>query len=183
MDIPSKAKLWWIGLGIEVIQNNIASPQENGIVECLQGTCHRWVNPSQLTNIKELQGQLDEMSSFQRNLYQMPKRSYMTRIECYPELEMNPRKYEPNHFNMALVDQYLANQIWQRRIKQKGSTHFFGLEIQIGKQFGNTDTFITFDPEQRQWVFRNRQGYFLKSSSIGIPCQKDIKEFAVMSKN
>ena len=43
--VPTKTILWWVGLGIKVIQNTPRRPQENGIVECLQGTMCSWSNP------------------------------------------------------------------------------------------------------------------------------------------
>lgn len=183
MDIPSKSKLWWIGLGIEVIQNTPGVPQENGVVECLQGICHKWVHPPIINNKEELQTCLDDISDFQRNHYQMPQRSYKTRIELYPELEHNQRKYDPEQFSIEQVYQYLAKQIWQRKIKQKGSVHFFGQEVFLGREFGGQATYITFDSSSLQWIFRDSNGLFLKATSVAVPSASEIKQFAVMSKN
>jgi len=167
MNIPTKAKLWWIGLGIK----------------CLQGICSRWVNPILFENEYKLQRSLNEVSDFQRNDYQIPGLGYQTRIELYPELEKNLRKYDPQAFNMELVDQYLSQQIWERAIKEKGSVHFFGKEIYLSQRFGKQDTFITYDPRARQWIFRDRKGTFLKASTLAVPNRKEIIDFAVMSKN
>ena len=51
-NVASKAKLWWIGLGINVIQNTPRCPQQNGIVESLQGTICSWSNPSDCETIE-----------------------------------------------------------------------------------------------------------------------------------
>jgi len=102
MNIPTKAKLWWIGLGINVIQNTPGVPQENGAVECLQGICSRWVNPILIECEYKLQRSLNEVSDFQRNDYQIPGLGYQTRIELYPELEENPRKYDPQALSANL---------------------------------------------------------------------------------
>jgi len=182
-DIPTKAKLWWIGLGIEVVQNRPRVPQENGIVECLQGICYRWINPSQLQTPEELQIQLDQISDFQRNHYELPNRAYKTRIALYPELEQNPRKYNPDNFNMKLVDQFLAKQVWQRKANQNGQVSFFDHRISIGRAFKNQKVFISFDDIERQWVFRDSKGYLLNTSSKAIPSEEEIKKFAVISKN
>lgn len=182
-DVPTKAKLWWIGLGIQVIQNPPRLPQENGIVECLQGVCHRWVNPKQIQTPEQLQIQLDQISDFQRNHYELPNRSYKTRIALYPELEQNSRKYHPNKFNMKLVDQFMASKVWQRKTNQNGQLSFFDQKISIGRVFKNLKVYITFDDIERQWVFRNDKGALLKTSTKAIPCEKEIKNFAVMSKN
>jgi len=182
-DIPTKAKLWWIGLGIEVIQNPPRLPQENGIVECLQGVCHRWVHPKEIESPKQLQEQLDQISDFQRNHYEIPGQAYKTRIELYPDLEQNSRKYNPCQFNMKLVDQFLASKIWQRKADQNGRLSFFHQKICIGRPFKNLKVYITFDDIDRQWVFRNDKGTLLKTSTKAVPCEKEIKKFAVMSKN
>ena len=182
-DVPTKAKLWWIGLGIQVIQNPPRLPQENGIVECLQGVCHRWVNPKQIQTPEQLQIQLDQISDFQRNHYELPNRSYKTRIALYPELKQNSRKYHPNKFNMKLVDQFMASKVWQRKTNQNGQLSFFDQKISIGRVFKNLKVYITFDDIERQWVFRNDKGALLKTSTKAIPCEKEIKNFAVMSKN
>lgn len=182
-DVPTKAKLWWIGLGIEVIQNPPRLPQENGIVECLQGVCHRWVNPKQIQTPQQLQTQLDQISDFQRNHYELPNRFYKTRIALYPELEQNSRKYHPSKFNMKLVDQFMASRVWQRKTNQNGQLSFFDQKISIGRAFKNLKVYITFDDIERQWVFRNDKGALLKTSTKAIPCEKEIKNFAVISKN
>lgn len=49
-DVPTKSKLWWIGLGIKVIQNELRRPQQNGAVECLQGIMKRWANKGSAEN-------------------------------------------------------------------------------------------------------------------------------------
>ena len=182
-DVPTKAKLWWIGLGIEVIQNTPRVPQENGIEECLQGVCHRWVNPSQIQKPEQLQVELDQISNFQRNHYELPNRNYKTRIELYPELETNSRKYKPKQFNMRLVDQYLATQVWQRKTNQNGQLSFLDQKISIGRAFKNQKVYITFDEIERQWVIRNDKGHLLKTSFKAVPSKEELKNFAVMSKN
>ena len=176
-DIPTKAKLWWIGLGIEVIQNTPGKPQENGAVECLQGICYRWVNPIVFDTPQDLQLELDEISDFQRNYYRMPKRSYMTRIECHPELAQNPRKYDSDNFNIDRVYQYLATCLWQRTIKGNGSTHFFGKAIYIGTRYADQKVYITFDPIELQWIFRSTRGNFFESLHFSRAYRKRNKRF------
>lgn len=182
-DIPTMAKLWWIGLGIEVIQNPVRCPQENGIVECLQGICKRWTHPSSIQTIELLQKELDWISDFQRNHYEMPQKGYLTRIQLYPELETNSRTYQPNKFNINYVFQFLENQVWRRTVNKKGTLHFFKNEIYIDKKLTGFEVLITFDSIEKQWVVRAKDATLLKTSKQGIPEEKTIKEFALMSKN
>lgn len=182
-DVPTKAKLWWIGLGIKVIQNPPRLPQENGIVECLQGTCCRWTNPNSCTNVEELQKALDETSDFQRNHYEIPALKNKTRKELYPDLALNPRKYNPNNFDINKVHEYLSKKVWQRKATSIGRISFFGENIHIGRPFSGVEIFITFDPIEKQWIFRNKKGLLLKTSSTAVPQNEDFKEFTIISKN
>ena len=182
-DIPTKAKLWWIGLGIQVIQNPPRCPQENGIVEGLQGICYKWTNPKKIQTAKQLQAKLNEISEFQRNHYEMPNRNNQTRIELYPNLNTNKRKYDPHQFNMNLVDNFLSQQVWERRTNQNGVFSFFDHRIYIGRKFKKQEVYITFDPVVRQWMVRNKKGLLLKTSSKAVPMEKEIKNFAIISKN
>lgn len=183
-NLPTKAKLWWIGLGIKVKQNPPRLPQENGIVECLQGTCHRWTNPISCNSVKELQKSLDEVSDFQRDNYEIPALKNKTRLELYPELESNPRKYDPNDFSIDKVYEYLARKVWQRKIRFIGNITFFNQTIHIGRPFGGMETFITFDPEEKQWIFRSKDGTLLKTSKKVVPQKEDFLDcFTTVSKN
>lgn len=184
-DVPSKAKLWWIGLGINVIQNTPRCPQQNGIVECLQGTICSWSNPNKCTCIQDLQERIDKESNFQRNQYQMPAKDYKTRIELHPDLETNERKYDPNNFDMNLVYEFLSNQVWTRTIKKNGEIKHFGewLYVGKGKDCIERKVDVTFDPQILKWVVRKKDGTLLKETSKAVPSEKHIKEFAVMSKN
>lgn len=182
-DVPTKAKFWWIGLGIKVIQNPPRLPQENGIVECLQGTCCRWSNPSSCNNMQELQKALDETSDFQRNHYEISALKNKTRKEIYPELELNLRKYDPNHFDIGKVYTYLSKKVWQRKAKSIGSISLLGENIHIGRAFGGIEIYITFDPIEKQWIFRNKKGLLLKTSFKAVPQKKDFKDFTIISKN
>jgi len=183
MDMPTRAKLWWIGLGIKVTQNRPRCPQENGVVECLQGIMNSWSNPKGCTSIEEFQKRLDEESDFQRNHYRIPAKKNKTRIECYPELETNPRRYDPQKFDMKLVDQYLSKQVWTRRLCKNGELSFYGKRNYIGIQHARQVITITFDPIERQWRFCKTDGTFLKPSSKAVPDKKDLINFATMSKN
>ncbi len=182
-DVPTKAKLWWIGLGIEVIQNTPGRPQENGTVECLQGIMKSWSAPRTQANLKALQKRLDEESNFQRNHYRIPSKNRQTRLEMYPELMTNTRTYAPEQFNIQRVYDYLKKFVWQRRVRNNGEVKLFGQYIYIGKKYAKEPITMTIDPIEHQWECRKLDGTLLKLTKRGIPSEKEIKEFAMMSKN
>lgn len=182
-DLPTLAKLWWIGLGIEVIQNRPLTPQENGVVECLQGIICSWVNPKQHPHSKSLQKRINQESDFQRNHYQIPAKGNKTRIEIYPELEENNRVYHPDNFNMNLVYEYLSQFVWYRSIKKSGMVGFNGEPIYVGYKFAYLPITVSFDPSEKVWLFRKTDGTLLKTSSKGVYTEEQIKEFSIMSMN
>ena len=112
-DVPTKSILWWVGLGINVIQNPPRTPQDNGAVENLQGTLYRWTKPSIFDNIEDFQNKINEESKFQRESYRIPSKGYKTRKELFPELETNKekRKFTPELFDIQNVYEFLATKI------------------------------------------------------------------------
>ena len=182
-DVPTKSKMWWIGLGIQVIQNQPRCPQQNGAVECLQGIMKNWSNPKAQKCIKSLQKRLDEESDFQRNHYQIPAKKNKTRIELHPSLQTNPRRYDPNKFDMNLVYDFLSEQVWKRSINGGGKVNIMGMVIYISYKMKKQPVTVTFDPFEKQWLIRTENGTLLKTSTKGVPTEKQIKDFAIMSKN
>jgi len=183
LDMPTKAKLWWIGLGINVIQNRPRCPQENGVVECLQGILNCWSNPKGYDSIETFQERLDEESDFQRNHYQMPNKHNYTRIELYPELATNKRKYAPEQFNMDHIYQFLSKQVWTRKVSKFGELSFFGKTHYVGAKYAKDSVTVTFDPKEKQWMICNLNGMLLKLSKIAVPQRDEILNFATMSMN
>lgn len=182
-DVPTVAKLWWIGLGINVIQNTPRCPQQNGAVECLQGVMYNWSNAPGQATIEALQQRLDEESEFQRNAYRMPAYQYQTRSEHFAELNVVKRPYDPANFDLQRVYDYLSEQVWQRRVTEKGNTKFFSQDIYVGKKYARQLIYATFDPLERQWLFRKADGTLLKTSAKGVPTEAQIKGFALMASN
>ena len=179
MDIPTKTVLWWTGLGIKVIQNKPGCPQQNGIVESLQGTMYRWSNPKKQPNKEALQQRLDKESDFQRNHYKLPSRNHKTRKELYPDLENNLRKYNPNKFNINLVYEYLESMVFSRNVNRNGGVKIFGERFHIGRKYLGERIIITFDPIDRLWIFKNEKGILMKTSNKAVPTENEIKEFAL----
>lgn len=183
IDVPTKSKLWWIGLGIKVIQNKLRSPQENGVVECLQGIMNNWSNPKKQNSIEALQSRLDKESDFQRNHYRIPAKGNKTRIELYPGLQTNPRNYNPNKFDMNLVYNFLSEQVWNKTINASGNISIMGKAIYVSYKMKRHPVTVTFDPSEKIWLIRKEDGTLLQKSVKGVPTEKQIKDFAILSKN
>lgn len=182
-DVPTKSKMWWIGLGIKVIQNQLRCPQQNGAVECLQGILKSWSNPKKYKGMQGLQERLDEESDFQRNHYRIPSKGNKTRIELHPSLEENPKEYNPDNFDINLVYDFLSEQVWDRSINSGGYVNMMGIKIYISYKLKKQPITVTFDPLEKKWLIRKENGTLLKDSISGVPTEKEIKDFAIMSKN
>jgi hypothetical protein len=162
IDVPTLTELWWTGLGIEVIRNQPACPQQNGTVEGLQGICARWSEPNECKDIESLQKSVNEANRIQRFVYRVPRKKHQTRASMYPSLESNPRRYKPQDFSMERVWLFLAERVWRRTVYSSGTIRFCGEVFYIGRQFRNVDVTITFDPMKQVWMIRNRKGELLK---------------------
>ena len=84
---------------------------------------------------------------------------------------------------MERVYAYLSRQAWQRSVKDNGQVKMFSNWIYIGTRFAKETVTVTFDPLEAQWLFRKNDGTLLKASNVGIPTEKEIKDFALVSKN
>jgi len=174
MDTPTVAKLWWIGLGIEVIQNTPGCPQQNGGVECSQGILCRWSNPVSQADAQALQRRLDAEATFHRNGFRLSKRGNRTRLMIYPELETNERRYSPNNFRIGRVHKWLANQVWQRRVRQNGEIKLLGQLIYISQRHKREQVDIVFDPIDKQWLVSLADGTIVRQTQKGVPTRRDI---------
>ena len=178
-DSPTKSILWWVGLGITVTQNTPRRPQENGIVECLQGTMYRWSNPKSQVSVNALQDRLNEESDFQRNHYCLIARNGKTRNELYPMLQANERVYNPDNFDMKLVDTYLSKKVLYRPVGKNGLVRFMGETVYVGRKYFKECITVTFDPLERLWMIRKEDGTLLKMTVKGVPSKEVILNFAV----
>lgn len=182
-DLPTMTILWWVGLGIEVIQNDPGCPQQNAIVEGLQDTCYRWAAPQKQYNLDALQKSLDEAGRIHREVYQLARRGYKTRIQLYPDLMDNPRSFSHDLFDMNRVYTFLSQKVWQRKVKTAGTIKVFNQEIYVGSRFGHWPVTVTFDPIEHQWMIRATDGRLLKASNKALIQEEQIWEHVQLSKN
>lgn len=183
IDAPTLTELWWTGLGIEVVRNRPACPQQNGTVEGLQGICARWAEPNLCGNPEELQKAVNEANRIQRHVFLMPHKKHQIRAALYPGLETNPRQYDPKEFSMNRVREVLAQRVWKRTVHSAGTIRFCGEVFYIGRQFAQQQVTITLDPIQHVWMIRNTKGELLKTESKAVFEETAILNHVNMSKN
>jgi hypothetical protein len=149
---PTLPILWWVGMGIEVIQNTPRRPQENGIVENLQGTTYRWVHPASYDNTQDLQRANDEISRRQREVYRIRRKEDKTRKELYPQLDDCPRPYDRTNFCIEKVHQYLSAYVWHRKVEAGGGIKLFGQYFPVGSKWKGQEVSIILDPAINHWI-------------------------------
>jgi transposase InsO family protein len=151
-DNPTMPVLWWVSMGIQVILNTPRQPQENGIVENLQGTTYRWVDPSQYQSGEQFQEATQEIARRQREVYRIRRKGDKTRKELYPQLEQKPRPYKREDFSIKRVYKYLAEFVWERKVQSSGRVKLFGDYLPVGYKWRGQKTCVTFDPALNAWI-------------------------------
>lgn len=177
-DLPTLAILWWVGLGIEVIQNRPRRPQENGAVESSQGILNRWVNPKEFNSLKALNRELFQKAQFQREVYMIPNKDYKTRMSLFPELAQSPRRYSPKNFDFQKVEAFLAQKAWIRKVKRNGEIKLFAQTIYLGTRFAAQSVSIIYDPHEHIWQVHDSKGALIKLSQKKLVRKEDIMVFA-----
>ena len=151
-DNPTMPVLWWVGMGIKVILNTPRQPQENGIVENLQGTVYRWAVPSQYETRQQLQEATDQTAHRQRAAYRIRRKGDKTRTELYPQLDQRLRPYNREGFSIQRVYKYLAGFVWERKVKSNGRVKIFGDALPVGYKWRGEKVCVIFDPALNAWI-------------------------------
>jgi len=155
---PTRLTLWWVGLGIE--HRLALSPMRNGCIE--RG--HRTLNERTLVDqhfhdADELQKQVDA-DWYELNA-ECPSRAKgcngQPPLVAHPELLVPRRPYRPEWeldlFDLKRVDDYLATRTWLRTVSEVGQVSLGGQRYGLGAAWAGQTVSISFDPEQRRFVF------------------------------
>jgi transposase InsO family protein len=149
--------------GIHVKLNPPRRPQKNAKVERNQGTTCRWADPKSCKDYIDFQIQLNQAVFDQREVFKTRVCKGKTRAEYFPDLFLNPNKFNTDGFFPHLTYEHLATGRWNRKVSKDGSTRLFGVDYQVGRPHRLKEVTVTFDPDQFQWVFMDRNGHFLKA--------------------
>jgi hypothetical protein len=174
-DLPTLTVLWWSGLGIKVILNKPGCPQQNGTVEGLQRICFNWANSKDSKSVEEFQKSVDHARYIQRNVYHIKGKK--TRSEIFPELKLNPRKYNIEDFDFNKVCLFLALNVWERLVSKDGDIKFNARKLFVSRDYIGQKVTVTFDPVARHWLIRANNGTLINKSSKGVPTKETILYF------
>ena len=164
-DWPPELALWLIGCGIDVHYNDPHSPTQNAVVERSQETGQRWADPASCTSPEQLQKNLNEADTIQREVY--PSIGGQSRAAAYPGLTHSGRPYsrrwEEEHWDLGRVLEHLAAYVAVRRVDKNGKVSLYHRPYYVGTLHRGKQIYVVVDPERGEWVFADLAGRQLRS--------------------
>lgn len=163
-DIPSALALWLVGLGVKVLLNRPRQCTDNAIVERSHGVLANWVEPERAQDCSDLQTQMAWAIVMQREHYPVFKEQH--RLDLYPDLVNNPRRYERegevDRWQLAAVLSQLSTRIWRRRVDKAGCISFFSHAYSVGRAYAGKSVIVRLDIQTQHWRIESEQGDPLK---------------------
>jgi len=161
---PPELALWLLGLGINLIWNPPARPQENGAVERSQGVGKKWGEPHTCVTDRELQRRMDKFDQLQRERY--PFHGQQSRLQSHPELTRPRRRYtrtrERASWRWDLVTEHLKEYAVTRKVDIKGSVSLYNRNHYVGISYARQHVVVMYDAIEHQWEFYNAWGQILR---------------------
>ena len=138
----SPLALHLVARGCEVLFNPPRTPTENAKVERCQGTTGKWADAPNCKDLKTFIESLDYAVVAQREKYKTRVCKGKTRMEFYPELASNSRKYNSQNFETQRVLKFLEQGKWYRKVSSVGQISLFSEKYQVGFQYKNQEISI-----------------------------------------
>lgn len=153
-----------IARGCDVLINPPRTPTKNAKVERSQGTTGKWSDAKSCTSLEELRSNLDYAVIAQRERLKTRVCKGLTRAEYYPELFTNPKKYDPEDFDIQRIFQHLTQGKWYRTVHQNGQTDMFGQYYQVGFKYGKQNIIVKLEMVEQIpfWSFYDENFNLLK---------------------
>lgn len=159
-DLPTDLALWLLGLGIEMVWNRPAHPQENGIVERDHGTLKPWVEAHQCRDLRQLQQRLEQAARIQRAQFRGD--DGRTRVERHPQLAAGAAAYDPSQetqqWQLARVAAFLARTVYRRRANHAGQISLYNRSYAVGRRYAQQYLAVRFDAATLEWVIGTETG-------------------------
>ena len=160
--IPPLA-LWLIGLGIRVIWNRPATPQDNAKVERSQGVMGIWTEYTKSQDLFELQIRLWKEAHFHNCHFPIRRKGKRTRIELFPRLLHTGKDWKPADFQLNRVLTFMAKGHWERKVSSNGQISFYGQRFSIGIQYKHQKVSIKLNPSENCWNIFDANGLLIKT--------------------
>lgn len=181
--IPALA-LWLIGLGINVLWNRPAKPQDNAIVERSQGVMGRWTEYQKCSSASHLQMRLWKEAEFHNLYFPIRRKSGLTRRELFPRLYHSGKQWNPANFDLQRVLNFLAPAVWERKASKNGQFWIYGQRLNAGVKYKHQKLSIKLDPKTNQWRIFNLAGELIMSKPSPFSSKSIWRlDFSAISKN
>lgn len=162
---PSAFTLWLVGLGIEHRVIRSRRPTDQGEVERQHRTLGDWLwKDTHFDTLEALRAALVETNQTYNEEY--PARTVHCHrtppLIAHPNASQSGRPFHPSLewelFDMAGVDAFLAQQVWNRTASETGMVSVGGHPYYLGRPNGGQKVSVTFQPEGRTLRFETRDG-------------------------
>jgi hypothetical protein len=182
-DLPPELALWLIGLGIEMLWNPPATPQDNGVVERGQGVAKNWAEPHLCESVEHLQRRLTEEDHVQREVY--PSIDGKSRLAAYPQLKHSGRVYnrawERRHWDWQKICDHLCGYVVQRRIDSSGKLGIYHHKLYVGTMHKGLTVNVQFDPLRSEWIVSDERGHQLHRTPAAMLTPVRVQRLQVSS--
>ncbi len=155
--------LWLIGLGIKVIWNRPATPQDNAVVERSQGVMARWTEYARCRDTTAFQSRLWREAEFHNFHFPIRRKGNKTRIQLFPQLPHTGTDWNPANFKLCRVLAFIAGGQWERIVSSKGQIYCYGKRFSVGTHYKHQKVSIKLDPDKNQWNIFDPTGNFIKT--------------------
>jgi hypothetical protein len=180
-DLPTELVLWLAGLDVPVAFIPPRRPQDNGVVERSQGTGKRWGDPPTAADAAALQVVMDDMDRRQREQY--PYQGRLSRMAAYPALAHSGRPYdaawERRHWSEERALDLLADYVVARQVSGTGTVSVYNRNYYVGKAYLGQLVWVRFDPQQRCWLFGDRDNHLVNQHAAPEVCAANILRLTV----
>jgi hypothetical protein len=155
--------LWLKGLGIQPIWNRTRTPQDNAKVERMQGVSASWSQAKDAQNLDHLRTNLEQACIFQREKYPTRILKNRTRLEVYPNLLENSRKFDPEKFDFGQVAAFLESFCFHRRVSQVGQVNIANRRIQAGRKYARQNVYVKYNAQEHLWEILDEQNKLIRT--------------------
>jgi hypothetical protein len=162
LEIIPPLALWLICLGIKVIWNRPAVPQDNTKVERAQGVMGGWTEYDKCEDTTELQVRLWKEADFYNYSFPIKRKGGKRRIESFPTLAHTGKDWNPADFKLYRGLIFLAKGYWERKVNTVGQCSLYGQRFGIGMAYKNQKVSIKLNPQKNVWNISDDKGNFIK---------------------
>lgn len=157
-NLPSRLELFCAGLGVAVVPIRPARPTDHGAVERQHATLDAALLGPAFPDLAAAQTALDRHVALLNTRFPSRARVCGGRppLVAHPTAIHSGRAYDPatewHAFDLAAVDQVLAQWTWHRRVSPNGQLSFANRNIGVGTAHAGQVLRLSFDPADRTVV-------------------------------